>query len=673
MTLSLGRANHVFVWGTVFSLGCGDKPLPERPMDGPVSATTTTTELEADPFLPLPFVSVGEAPSGVLVVSGSAPDGLKVEASEPFVVKGDLGPLWRSQSRDLVVEWAGPVDEPVNAVGTVTISSGDVAVTVLLAAVIGDSELGVAEWVTDDWGQHTTVTLPSAPNAHGATIWTDESVYLAVPLGLTMEQPLGSVTWFHGWYADLSRVVSEQYLREQLSLSGRHAVLIAPQGPEINPSGDFGQLMEAGGHERLVRDARAVLYRDRMFLWPDVGPASLAAHSGGYLPVYQALDIGGLPIDSIHLFDAMYEYADEFAEFALDGGILRSAYSTTGGTTEVNSLAAAFLLAEGVTPGATFGDDALAGTDVSIGAVRSEHEDVMVDDRSVARWLAASGLPRTDTAPPELRSVVADGVNSAVSWFSDAGDSQAEVVVEGSENGLDWTELGRSSSSPMTVPVSPRVRAAYERSGVRSSNSDVYGGTGMDWLVVDGFDRVLEGSWRLPTHDFAASVGVGLGVPFSTASNEAVAAGQVLLSDFPYVLWLLGDDSVADETFDANERLVIESFVDAGGRLCVSGGEVGYATDAAWLASVLHVDFVSDSADTDKTDLYTFGVAYPEDYPDVLAATDGGEIAWFYDSGDVAAVVWEDQIAVIGFPVETLAEADLPLALAEVQGWIAGP
>ena len=129
------------------------------------------------------------------------------------------------------------------------------------------------------------------------------------------------------------------------------------------------------------------------------------------------------------------------------------------------------------------------------------------------------------------------------------------------------------------------------------------------------------------------------------------------------MLWLLGDEGTSDVTLDAGARAAISAYVDGGGRLVLSGSEVGYATDRSWLASTLGATYVSDDAGTDGLQNgWTFGVAYPEDWPDVLSGT---TVLWRYDTGGAAAVV-DGRVAVVGFPLETLDGAIRAVALAEV-------
>jgi hypothetical protein len=212
------------------------------------------------------------------------------------------------------------------------------------------------------------------------------------------------------------------------------------------------------------------------------------------------------------------------------------------------------------------------------------------------------------------------------------------------------------------VPAAPWVRLVAETGATRSDPSDAYAGSGTAWLVVDGFDRVFGGSYTLRTHPFAGRVGTALPGGASTASNEAVVEGRVDPLGYDRVVWLLGDESIADDTFDADEQDIVRDIVQGNVPLVVSGAEIGYATSAGFLDSPLGVTYIADDAGTTHAGGYTFGVVYPEDYPDVLG---GGTTLWTYDTGGAAAVVTAAGV-VVGFPLETLADDDLGPALAEI-------
>lgn len=618
----------------------------------------------------VPYMSVGE-PAGsasfTITATGDAgsPGTLSVGIEGPFAVTLDTSALAPGESRTGTITSTTATSAPAITSGTLTVTTGDQSVTIDLAAVVGDPDIPASStWERDDCGSCTTLDLPSAPFPYGSASYSDSSVKICVPTGLSDRGNIGVVTHFHGFNATIDEVDAYQQLHPQISLSGRDAILILPQGPVEASDGDFGRLDTANGLSNLVRDAISVLYRDGVVARPFVGPVALTSHSGGYNGTANAIEIGGLPIAAVHLFDSVYGDESTFSSYAQAGGVLRSSYTSGGGTDDNNLYLATTLRNAGVDVNTTFTDDVLRQGLVTIGFIDSAHGDTLSDDRSYARWLATSGIPRRPTAAPELLYTTSSGGDSTVKWRSD-GDFAA--VVEGSDDGSTWVTLATTSHANATVPSHTFLRVRADEPGAEPS--DTYGGTGGQWLIVDGFDRIFGGSWTAPTQDFAARMGDALGangVTFSVASNEAVAEGDVLLADYDHVLWLLGDESTADRTFEDREETAIEDYVAAGGTIVVSGSEIGYAS-GSWLSSTLHASYVSDSAGTSHVEGWTMGVTYPEDYPDVLS---GEDTLWSYATGGAAAVGWHGRVVVIGFAIETLDQADRESAIGELLGWL---
>lgn len=622
--------------------------------------------LRTEPTLSLPYVSAGDpAPEAelALLTRGASTGRLRIDASGDFAVTGDTGPFEAGEERALTVRFTGSTADPGLFSGGLTLRVDDQTATVALSAVVGEGGLPAARWSEDAWGWRTLVDLPSAPFPDGSAPYDDSSVLVFVPHALSGSGPVGVVTHIHGHNAVVEDIVADQYLVEQLALSGRDAVLIAPQGPVRAADSDFGRLDLSGGHAALVRDALSVAYRDGKIANAELGLQVLSAHSGGYLCVSYILQHGGLDIAAVHLFDALYGQVSVYEDYALGGGLLRSVYTASGGTDSNNVAFRQTLRDAGLRVDSDLDDASLAATDLSVGFADTSHNACTWAGRPYARWLVHSGLPRSPKAAPELESTLSDGEVARVRWRPDRGGG--EVVVEGSEDGLSWQVLAQSEVE-VEVPAMPFVRLRGPHPD--SAASDVYAASSAEWLVVDGFDRVLDGSYHSPAHDFAARVARALGGA-SSAANEAVAEGAVSLEDYPGVVWLLGDEGTADVTLDEAEQAAIADYLDAGGRLLISGSELGYATDGAWLESTLHLGYVADDAGTNRAGGYTFGVVYDEDYPDVLS---GPQTIWSYDSGGAAAVGWNRQLVAVGFGIENLSDPELDAAVAELVGWLDG-
>ncbi len=232
-----------------------------------------------------------------------------------------------------------------------------------------------------------------------------------------------------------------------------------------------------------------------------------------------------------------------------------------------------------------------------------------------------------------------------------------------------------------------------------SGFTDVYGSLaaeeGKRILIVDGFDRTQSsGSWHEPAHWFAALHGMALaanGFGFDCAANEALIDGSVRLEDYDAVFWLLGDESTADETFSSQEQQFVKSYLQAGGKLFVSGSEIAWdldtdngssgstAADEAFLHDFLKADYVADDANV----LQVVGVQgsifeglqldygqhpYPEDYPDVIRTYGGSQAALVYkNTNQVAAIQYEGtfgqgntsgKLVYLAFPFETIEGAE---------------
>jgi hypothetical protein len=562
----------------------------------------------------------------------------------------------------LTVTVLGAPTELGPLVGSLELTAGGLGATVFLGAVVGSTGLPELLWTPVEGGLEAIGSFPTAPFPEG-----DASVWLFVPDGMSTTGGLHSITHLHGHHAELARTVPAQQLVPMTRHAGRDAVLVIPQGPLNQASGDFGQLMDPDGHAELVRDVAAVLHRDGLLVDARTGPGVLTAHSGGYRATAAMASEGGLDIQAVHLFDALYGEEDAFEDYAQGPGVFRSAYTVSGGTTEGNTRVRNALEAAGVAVGSSLVDADLAADRVTIAASGSTHEGVLTDRLGFARWLVHSGLPPHPWAPPEWRAAVAVGGDVAVSWRPDLGAPDRLVAVEASDDGVTWEERVKTAAAEAVVAPAPWLRLVAVDLGTRAAPSDTYGATGSSWLVVHGFERVLGGSWTEPTDDFAARLGGALGRSFSTAHHEEVATGALRLEEFGHVLWLLGDESLADETFDARERDAVAAYLDSGGNLLVTGSEVGFASDGDWLYDVLHTEQVADDAGASSVEGWPFGTVYEEDYPDVLS---GQTELWTYDAGGSAAVGWESRVVVVGFGLETMEDSVLAEALPDLVAYL---
>lgn len=226
--------------------------------------------------------------------------------------------------------------------------------------------------------------------------------------------------------------------------------------------------------------------------------------------------------------------------------------------------------------------------------------------------------------------------------------------------------------------------------GFESDPSAVLAGTARadapEVLVVDANDRWLsepQGDNRaLVHHDFVANLAAAMpDRAVASASNEAVATGQLDLADYPVVIYAFGEESSVTETLSEAEQSLLRSYVDSGGRLLLSGAELmwdlvelGSDTDQAFVAEVLSVQMVADDADTHEVygpaggGLANVGATSffnPDtmsvQFPDVMTPIGDAEVllAYLGGSGGAAAIGHitdgGGRVVTTGFPIEMIA------------------
>ncbi len=329
--------------------------------------------------------------------------------------------------------------------------------------------------------------------------------------------------------------------------------------------------------------------------------------------------------------------------------------------------------------------------------------------RAIARGVLRYFQPAA-TFPPEAPTslrVTQDGARGLrVSW--NAASSATSYIVEGSPDGKGFVPLATVtgattwSTGPLSFDsiLSFRVRSK-NASGQSFPTEVLCAGTDhigqADVLLVQGFDRLNRTvPVRANTKDFLARFGRAIrdgatfSVGFDACSNEAVKSGQVLLANYRAVVWAAGEESTADESFDATEQFLVTGYLNVGGRLFVSGADIawdldaqGSAVDRAFLNNPFGASYVADDAGVytlqagvagsalsgmaaAQFDAGTAG-AYDVDYADVLApATAQSSVCLRYGNGLVAGVQRSNgaaRVLCLGFPFETIttttARADL--------------
>ncbi len=330
--------------------------------------------------------------------------------------------------------------------------------------------------------------------------------------------------------------------------------------------------------------------------------------------------------------------------------------------------------------------------------------------KGAARYLNATAR-YSPAAPTHLTVLNAGGGAIRAGWRPGSDPTGGAGPVTGytvyaSRNGRGFDDGTYTLDSSLIVPGLAAgdvhyFKAAAVGPGGESRPTEVlaarvdFGGVRPATLVVQGYDRLDEFmTTRRGEQTFDSIVEHGQAIAaagrgrfaFDSASNEAVEAGDVALASYRAATWILGNESTKDETFSTAEQARVQTYLAAGGKVFISGSEIGWdlgqgaqatTADRTFLGAMLGARYVQDDAgprtavaasgsifaglaavDFGKTK----GGLYAVDYPDALAPEAGAATALSYQGTSLAAATdlsfgGGGRAVLMGFPFETIAGA----------------
>lgn len=167
--------------------------------------------------------------------------------------------------------------------------------------------------------------------------YNDSTVLIFIPKKYKPQDRNDFVIHFHGWNNNVDSVLNHFKLIEQLSESGKNAILIVPQGPKNAPDSFGGKLEEDNGFRNFINELVNLLYEKNIIGNKNIGDLILSGHSGGYRVISYILMRGGLTenIKEVFLFDGLYGQIEKYT-YWLDhfDGKLINIYTENGGTKE---------------------------------------------------------------------------------------------------------------------------------------------------------------------------------------------------------------------------------------------------------------------------------------------------------------------------------------------------
>ena len=179
-------------------------------------------------------------------------------------------------------------------------------------------------------------------------------------------------------------------------------------------------------------------------------------------------------------------------------------------------------------------------------------------------------------------------------------------------------------------------------------------------LIVNGFDR-LNGTNN--TLNFIMHHGTAFhdqDYSFDSATNEAIIEGNIDLNNYSIIDWILGEEAITTSSFSIIEQELVQSYLENGGFLFVSGSEIGYdlasegnEQDLEFFQNYLKANYVSDAAGGNQGTYSGFGTdnsifegisnitfddgshgTYDVDWPDGIKPINGAEICIKYHNVD---------------------------------------
>ncbi|MEA1882467.1 MAG: glycosyl hydrolase family 18 protein [Candidatus Marinimicrobia bacterium] len=278
---------------------------------------------------------------------------------------------------------------------------------------------------------------------------------------------------------------------------------------------------------------------------------------------------------------------------------------------------------------------------------------------------------KTAPSTPVNISITNLGSGIAVIDFTGAKSASSFQVTRIFSNSSQTENLGTFTSRPILLqnlttdePYFLKIKATndYGNSDYTEVLGVVSSASSPKVLIVNGFDRVTGTN---NTFDYIRQHGAAIynaSYLFDSANNEAVINAKINLGDYSIVDWILGEEGAATSAFSEKEQKLIQEFLKGGGRLFVSGSEIGYdlaekgnLPDQHFYEKYLKAEYLSDAAVGQQGTYRVNGVTgtllenisftfddgthgtYDVDWPDGIKPSGIGEIILKYEGADYSA------------------------------------
>ncbi|MBI5607708.1 MAG: hypothetical protein HY902_02390 [Deltaproteobacteria bacterium] len=222
-----------------------------------------------------------------------------------------------------------------------------------------DAMGGVARATRSPLGVTLTLKLRHGPFPCAGKPWADATTLLFVSKDFDPKRPIGLLVHFHGHDGRAVHKIDDHQLREQVLAAGRNVILAMPQGPVDAPDSAGGKLDEPQGFLRFSSElleilrgkkVREVLSKQALGAHQAWQRVAVSAHSGGYRVAARVLTEGGVAVDDVYLFDALYGDVPLFRTWAGQPGKRLWSWYTRGAPEKLNQILMQRLREDGAAP-----------------------------------------------------------------------------------------------------------------------------------------------------------------------------------------------------------------------------------------------------------------------------------------------------------------------------------
>ncbi len=192
--------------------------------------------------------------------------------------------------------------------------------------------------------------------------------------------------------------------------------------------------------------------------------------------------------------------------------------------------------------------------------------------------------------PPEVPTnffVSAENDSSIrLSYSYPTGTKSFEILI--SEDGINFDSLQEVNNNNVMIQGLQRDKSYYFK--VRAKNNFGYSPetealaattlSNNHVLIVNGFNLSIDSTMSVNFVRMYADPLIKGGYSFSSCSNQAVINNQLNLTDYSIAIWIIGNKST--QTLTLTEQGKIKSFLDDGGKLFISGADIGWDLGQKW-------------------------------------------------------------------------------------------